>query len=183
MIVEKVHPDETSYGIVRKYSVKEAGEKLRGLCEKREKRMNSLRQKHRAMVVDFHSTPYTMMGEAKSRTPEQFRLMEQIGSPIVEQNAEITVSGYLPEYVVEVPAAYVPLPEAVVKKYGKKIDRIRYTDVFTVWRDLLVDYQLKHTRLNIPEQEKYKSPIISMLIAKSIHKHLIELDAKKLGRA
>ncbi len=192
VIIEKVSPRETNYGILK--TVEQPPRQIaRALAELKTSAeiAKKFEAKHKAPAFNFHASGPHQMGNAREKSPNEFQLGEVdpenhyfTGFPF-----ELALAPYGRSYVLEMPGALDDLnskKKALAKKAIRKVRRSSKPSTLFVtgpfgYRLGVYERVLMHTRnsyhlqrmpLAAPEQQKYLHPAISEKIAAAIHERI-----------
>ncbi len=144
-------------------------------------------EKHHAITFNFHASPANGMGRATLDHPNNFRVVE--GEESTLDNAEILIEPTKGNYIIEVPAIFVPLPKRIgdrIKKNKRKTwdlvsnalcrepDVERRRKIAHISSALVpeIPQHTKWTHMKIKQQQKYLHPAISEKIAAAIHERI-----------
>ncbi len=190
VIVEKIPPGETNYGIVQRVSRKTATSVAKQLAmlpssgEVAERYSDA----HNAFAFNFHASEASRMHAARFKEPEAFEVGEinnRGAGYIFGFPAEITIQRHGKRaHVVEVPGIRIALPKeksAIIAGKLKLIIgaverpshlRISVEDYYRIRSSINEGYHSEVYDLVHPAQQKYKDKAISEKIAAAIHERI-----------
>ncbi len=183
VIVEKIPPGETNYGIVRRENPKQAAKKLAKLPSSFSITARYAK-KHDTFAFNFHASIVSQLGDANAMAPEHFRVgtfKTRELSPDSPYPSEIAIEGNptARHYIVELPGVYSDIGKRIRERNREQVKRV-FKQLFSLKQRLSrraigetnPGYHYNATKLAPVQQKKYLHPVISEKIAAAIHERV-----------
>lgn len=201
VIVKKIAARDTIYGTVRHDNYAAAGKKLLNTKPTAEI-TEEFATKFNAMAFNFHGYAATALRRYRAKKPERLTIKEKSIKKSLMIKGDVCFYRVSPRaFAIEIPGIMEKLPKekrAVQKErlnqalYGAIKAKERTNTSKTLWKRFLdhpmqmdqilnttaARYHLDRMPMNLPEQQNFKSPIISEKIAAAIHERISASSTK-----